>query len=343
MTEDSPFAFHVQKSTRDTISPQPSRNSVHPRGSPRTKSTLPRGSTVKTPKWAQSQFYDGDDDDTFAPDSSSERVPLLPRDMNRSTRRFKNYKSRNRLPSAKQQAQISANYERRKKLRRSDTHDGRCWPGLAGTAILVVTLLVLTMLTVGFVFQTSRSLESVTLRNITNIVVSQEEIVMDILLEAGNPNILPVILGETVNLDIFARSEHFDDVPKRNSRRGFWWPPFDSPPKHPPPNNVTEGPSLLLGTVHSLEAPLSFPPNAFKRVNVTTQKGEVKLVSPGQNATDGPEKWKKCILWNFELIIRGTMKYRAPIGGRERAASVEWRGTVDPLLNRIWDGDEWVE
>ena len=69
----------------------------------------------------------------------------------------------------------------------------------------------------------------------------------------------------------------------------------------------------------------------------------MKLLDPAVNATDGPEKWKKCIQWNFELIVRGTMKYRAPIGGRERAVAVEWKGTVDPLGNRIWNGDSWVE
>jgi hypothetical protein len=211
------------------------------------------------------------------------------------------------------------------------------------------------MLTVGFVFQTSRSLENVTLTNITNIVVSQEELVMDVLLEAGNPNILPVMAGETLNIDIFARSDHFDDIERRphtRPTRGMpFWPPWgddepavDEPVDYnAPPHNVTEGTSLLLGTIRSLEAPVSFPPTSFKRVPTTTQKGQLKLVGPAVNATDGVEKWKHCIMWNFELIVRGTMKYRAPIGGRERAVAVEWRGTVDPLGNRIWDGHQWTQ
>ena len=278
--------------------------------------------------------------------------------MNRSTRRFKGYKSRARLPSAKQQSQIQANYERRRSGRFPCTpQQSKCWPGLAGTAILVFTLLVLTMLTVGFVFQTSRSLENVEIRNLTNIVVSQEELVMDVLVEAGNPNILPVVMGDIINLDVFARSDHFDDKPKKDPKTLFQgsrrrnllpfsiWPPWGDPPtkKPPPSKNVTEGTSLLLGTIRTLEAPLSFPPTSFKRVPYTTQKGQMKLVGPAVNATDGPEKWKKCITANFELIVRGTMKYRAPIGGRERAVAVEWRGTVDPLGNRIWNGDSWVE
>src|SRR5205814_4936744 len=103
------------------------------------------------------------------------------------------------------------------------------------------------------------------------------------------------------------------------------------------------GPSLLLGTIRVLEAPLTFPPTSFKRVPSTIQKGQMKLVGPAVNATDGPEKWKNCIGENFELIVRGIMKYRAPIGGRERVVAIEWRGTVDPLRNRIWNGDLWVE
>ena len=306
---------------------------------------------MKTPKWAQSHFYDGDDDDTYPPED--ERVPLLPRDMNRSTtRRFKGYKGRNRVISAKQQAQINANYERRRSGRystRPQNGSSRCWPGLAGTAILVTTLLVLTMLTVGFVFQTSRSLENVRLTNITNIVVSQEELIMDISVEAGNPNILPVIAGESLSVDVFARSDHFDDLPRQpraNKRdRAFpFWPPWGrDPPKKGDGHNVTEGTSLLLGTVRALEAPLTFPPTSFRRAPVIAQRGEMKLVNPAVNATNGTEKWRKAILYNFELIVRGTMKYRAPIGGRERAVGIEWRGTVDPLRNRVWDGEEWTE
>jgi hypothetical protein len=41
--------------------------------------------------------------------------------------------------------------------------------------------------------------------------------------------------------------------------------------------------------------------------------------------------------------VRGTMKYRAPIGGRERVVGVEWRGNVDPKGNRVWNGDEWED
>jgi hypothetical protein len=255
---------------------------------------------------------------------------------------MKGYKSRNRIPSSKQQSQIHANYERRRSSRftRPPEHS-RCWPGLAGTAILVLTLLILTMLTVGFVFQTSRSLENVEIRNITNVVVSREELVMDVLINAGNPNILPVIAGDILVIDIFARSEHFTDSHAPNRRGMPFWPPFTQP--HDPPHNVTEGTSLLLGTVHTLEAPVSFPPTSFKRESYTTQKGQLKLVSPAVNATDGAEKWKKCILFNFELIVRGTIRYRAPIGGRERAVAVEWRGTVDPLGNRVWNRREWEE
>lgn len=350
LPDDSPFTFHANAGKQRGLTPQNSKGSLHPnRNSPRTKSTLPKsgGNTVKTPKWAQSQFYDGDDDDSYAPgvDSSNERVPLVSRDGNRSVRRFKGYKSRNRVPSGKQQAQISQNYERRRaNMPRYNSYgatysngsvEGKCWPGLAGTAILVVTLLVLTMLTVGFVFQTSRSLENVFLKNVTNIVVSQEELSMDILVEAGNPNILAVVTGDKLAIDIFARSEYFDDKPPPSTDSLPFLPPFDKPSKKPN-NNVTEGTSLLLGTIHELEAPLVFPPTSFKRISSTVQKSQMKLVGPAVNATDGPEKWKKAIVHNFELIVRGTMKYRAPIGGRERAVSLEWRGIVDPLGNRIW-------
>lgn len=69
------------------------------------------------------------------------------------------------------------------------------------------------MITVEFVFQTSQSLESVTLTNITNIVVSEQELVMDLSLEVGNLNILPVVAGDHLAIDVFTRSDHFQDPP----------------------------------------------------------------------------------------------------------------------------------
>jgi hypothetical protein len=250
------------------------------------------------------------------------------------------------------------------------------------------------MLTVGFVFQTSRNLEEVLLRNVTNIVVSQEELVMDVIVSAGNPNILPVVMGEVVNIDIFARSDQIKDKNGKNAvshvarhreqeenpflevdevngihveeedqeeegwitimepismttppisfRRRRRWPPWHKDdPKPAPPKNITEGTSLLLGTIRTLESPLSFPPTTFSRSSHTNQKSQMKLFGPAVNATDGTEKWKKIIQTQFELIVRGTMKYRAPIGGRERAVVVEWRGNVDPKGNLVWNGIEW--
>ena len=247
------------------------------------------------------------------------------------------------------------------------------------------------MLTLGFVFQTSRNLENVVIRNLTNIVVSEEELVMDVLVSAGNPNILPVVMGETINIDVFARSDqikdqnggkvvlhissdalnfqdddhhheqellvqHSDDREENNDRmrdpepifpRRRRWPPWhrdDPDDANKPPKNITEGTSLLLGTIRALEAPLSFPAASFRPGSLkTTQKGQMKLFGPAVNSTDGTEKWKKVISAEFELIVRGTMRYRAPIGGRERAVAVEWRGNVDPKGNRVWNGDDWVE
>ena len=230
--------------------------------------------------------------------------------------------------------------------------------------MLVVTLLILTMLTVGFVFQTSRSLENVVLRNVTNIVVSQEELVMDVLVSAGNPNILPVVMGETISIDVFARSDQIKDKgesvlfhiastdPEEDGdvegekALGRRWPPWhkDPPDEDPkPPKNITEGTSLLLGTIHTLETPLQFPPTTFRRSPDSLQKTQMKLVGPAVNSTDGDKKWRKVIQTEFELIVRGTMKYRAPIGGRERVVGVEWRGNVDPKGNRVWNGDEWED
>jgi Vacuolar segregation subunit 7 len=333
--DDSPFAMNGKVPLREAAPPRPPQTIPASR-SPRPKGTFPRG-PVKTPKWAQSQFYDDDDD----PDSSSERVPLMPRDPNRSFRRFKGYKSRARQPSSKQQAQIQANYERRRNGRLNKaSEDSQCWPGIAGTAVLVVTLLVLSMLTMGFVFQTSRSLEGVVIQNVTNVIVSHDELIMDVLVRAGNPNFLPVVIGDNINIDIFARSDHFDGKSRHSSRS--LWPPWDSDPVNKKPPKNEQG-SLLLGTIHLLEETLSFPSESFKPDPFTVQKGQMKLVGPAVNATDGPEKWNNCIQFDFELIVRGTMKYKAPIGGRERAVAVEWRGTIDPLGNQVWKDDSWVD
>src|SRR6202035_4294873 len=120
-------------------------------------------------------------------------------------------------------------------------------------------------------------------------------------------------------IDVFARSDHFQDPPQPKTNRvgkrraiPFWPPSWEDDSKNeknkkeedPKPKvtpNITEGTSLLLGTITNLEAPLTFPPTAFKKIPFTTQKGQMKLLAPAANATDGHEKWKKCIMFPFEL------------------------------------------
>jgi hypothetical protein len=77
----------------------------------------------------------------------------------------------------------------------------------AGCLVLSIMLLVVVFSSVGLVFATTKPLTDVKVTGIQNVVASQEEIILDIIVVALNPNIIGVTISD-MDVTIFAKSKH---------------------------------------------------------------------------------------------------------------------------------------
>ena len=75
----------------------------------------------------------------------------------------------------------------------------------AGCIIAVVTIIMVITGTVGFMFATSKPLEDVKVVNMTDVLVSQQEIMLDLVVQAMNPNMIGVTV-QNMDVNLFAKS-----------------------------------------------------------------------------------------------------------------------------------------
>jgi hypothetical protein len=219
----------------------------------------------------------------------------------------------------------------------------------AGCLVLSVLLLVVIFSAVGLVFATTKPLAEIEVREIQNVVASQEEIILDLVVDAVNPNIIGVTIAD-MDVIMFAKSKHVgsDKWWREHGRQHpneEDWPPIDSSeeakvvvsrggvdhgtdPIDDP--EVGEPRTMSLGRIYHFDSPLNFDGSFFKRRRMESV-GEIRLSKPG-NKTEagGTERWEEVLQYPFELIVRGTFKYQLPLSTRERKVPVTATYFYDP-------------
>lgn len=220
------------------------------------------------------------------------------------------------------------------------------WTGTPFVMVIVCLMLVLCMIAAA-ALSTSQPLRDVRVVNVTNVLVSKQELLFDLVVEAYNPNALAVTV-KNLEISVFAQSPYVrdEDNPKsphdeaqywlarseclashrharsekqssdavaREKSFGNFWPPWKpgcngSDSDFPEDEDST---TLLLGRVYEFDSSLQFESRFFNR-SVSTASGELRVVKPG-NITDedGVETWERVIQHSFELIVRGVMKYQS--------------------------------
>jgi hypothetical protein len=230
----------------------------------------------------------------------------------------------------------------------------------AGFIVLVVMLLLLAFGVVGFLFAISTPLADVSIIEIQAVLASEQEVMLDLVVGAMNPNLLPINVAD-MSIDVFARSKYVgsekwwrehgngtfaekENPIRRRSRterlRDYqshngdtFHAQDDDPSDDPPPDNddpEDDQPSMLIGRVYHFDNPLSFD-GSFWRRHPHFSTGSLRFSNPG-NRTEigGRERWERVLLHPFELIVRGTLKYKIPLGGRAYAANVRSSTMVHP-------------
>ncbi|KAF2495321.1 hypothetical protein BU16DRAFT_461131 [Lophium mytilinum] len=232
----------------------------------------------------------------------------------------------------------------------------------AGCLVLSILLLVLIFGAVGLIFATTKPLYGVGVREVQNVIASEQEIIMDLLIEAVNPNIIGVTVAD-MDVVVFAKSKHVTSEK--------WWrehgpqpSPVDEdddildilPPKAVPgplkretvtqqlhtSGGVDEGTDpipdddegdsspMVLGRIFHFDSPLNFDGSFIKR-HPHYSLGEFRISKPG-NKTEagGTERWEKILQYPFELIVRGVLKYQLPLSTRDHTVPITGKYMYDP-------------
>ncbi len=226
---------------------------------------------------------------------------------------------------------------------------------LALTVLIVLALLA----AVAFLFATTKPLLNVEVREIQNVLASEQAIMLDLLVEAVNPNVIAVTVTD-MDVNIFAKSKHvgsdqlWRDGPLSNSesfrrRAKSRHTPLSSPPisiatpvedaasvgdgyrisrgvdegNDPIPDpEGDDSQTMLLGRIFEFDSALSFDGSPFKR-HPSTSVGELRLAKPGNKTEQGgTQRWERVIQHKFELIVRGVLKYQLPLNSRLRTAPI---------------------
>ncbi|KAH6644034.1 vacuolar segregation subunit 7-domain-containing protein [Boeremia exigua] len=257
--------------------------------------------------------------------ADDERTPLIP-----SAR-----SPRIRTPRRRDSVTFSS---LQRQLDRRQRNEGGWCRRFAGCLVLSILLLVVIFSSVGLVFATTKPLDNVNIRQIRNVVASQEELILDLVVDAINPNIIGVTITD-MDVSIFAKSKHVGS--------DQWWHQHGNGPKH---NNeedwqnidvdvaeasgktrdgvdegtdpiadpdVGEPRTMLLGRIDHFDSPLNFDGSYWHRHNATSV-GEIRLTHPGSKTeAGGTERWEEVSKYPFQLLVRGNFKYQLPLSTRE--------------------------
>ncbi|KAK5124433.1 hypothetical protein LTR85_001650 [Meristemomyces frigidus] len=236
---------------------------------------------------------------------------------------------------------------------------------LLGFCVLVAVILS----AIAFMFMSNRPMYDVRVRKIQNVLASEQEIMLDLLVGAVNPNALGITVGE-MDVNVFAKSRHVGgdpqfghgkDVVERRRRRkrvamekqqggakdgnpnpwqdgsGHWHSPsggVDHGTDPDPPSDdddvERDAQTMLLGRIFHFDQALSFEGSPIKR-HPHYSVGELRLMKPG-NKTEagGSARWEEVLKHEFELIVRGVLRYQLPVSMRWQSVSVGASVEVHP-------------
>jgi hypothetical protein len=240
---------------------------------------------------------------------------------------------------------------------------GRLGGCMFGLAVFVAVVLS----AVAFLVMSNRPMYDLQIEKVQNVLASEQEIMLDLLVGAVNPNALGISVSD-MDVNIFAKSKHVgrsgdfaDDKPSTTSSSSisipptrrkrslppppastwhYWYPHRDPPQPSPTkghdhgtdPDDSLEGDSqtMLLGRIFHFDQALAFEGSPIKR-HPHFSVGELRLAHPG-NKTEagGSQRWEEVLKHPFELIIRGVLRYQLPISSRVLSAAVGASVLVHP-------------
>ncbi|KAL2170350.1 hypothetical protein VTG60DRAFT_4936 [Thermothelomyces hinnuleus] len=214
----------------------------------------------------------------------------------------------------------------------------------ASCLVLTVMLLLVVSGAIGFMFATSQPLTDIQLVSMDHVVASQQELMLDLTIKAHNPNVVVVVV-DSADIEVFAKSPHAmtDSEWWRHTHPGEIGPPPPRPPDGDGWDSATQAltvdpdqsppddsaPNMRLGTITGFDSALSFEGSFFHK-GISYSTGEVRLKNPGNGTYGGQERWERIMEDEFQLILKGVLKYTLPLSQRVRTATISGKTTVKP-------------
>ena len=219
---------------------------------------------------------------------------------------------------------------------------------------LVVTVMLMLVISgaIGFMFATSQPLDDIELVKISNVIASEQELMFDVMVRAHNPNVV-VVTVDAADMEVFAKSPHAgtdsewwrrpveatDNKPRPVEAGAKPRPSIESESEstgaksdstdNKPRDQPDSSPNFLLGKFTEFDNPLSFEGSFFHH-GLSTSRSGVRIRRPGNGTDGGSERWERILDDEFDLIIKGVLRYSLPLSQRVRSALIEGRRTVKP-------------
>jgi hypothetical protein len=222
---------------------------------------------------------------------------------------------------------------------------------VGGFILGLLVVMMVTMGAVGLLVMFNKPLTNFHVDKIQNVLASEQEIMLDLLVGAVNPNILSVTVAD-MDVNIFAKSKYVNPIgkpdgtlPATAQRRRLnadgeaggtpWqdehghWHAGSGVDKGTDP---IEGDSqtMLLGRILHFDSALCFEGSPIKR-HTHYSLGELRLEYPGNKTeSGGSERWERVLQYPFELILRGVLRYQLPMSNRRETATIGASVIVHP-------------
>ncbi|KAK2858456.1 hypothetical protein FQN49_004714 [Arthroderma sp. PD_2] len=232
--------------------------------------------------------------------------------------------------------------------------------------LLFVSIILLGAGTAVFIIGVTKALSNVQIRGIQNVLASEAELMLDLDVQAVNPNLFTLTvnhldvnifakskfldvenmaLGETrllprtsdsktrAILSLAARGEEVDSAhtSERESIEGKVDEGTD--PIHDPSDSNPQ--TMLLGRVFHLDSPLTFTPSPWKYI-ASNSTAQIRVPKPGNRTEEGGSlRWEKILQHPFELIVRGVVRYELPLSSIVQSAPVSAKVAVLPDKGNI--------
>ena len=307
------------------LSPRPSISSMNGRGS--------GGQFSQKRGYVHGVALGYDMDDTTPGQADDERTPLISSSMRGTGRGPRTRRHHMSLRSLEQQ---SYHHPTASFLNR-----------FASCLVLTVMLMLVISGAIGFMFATSQPLEDIELVKISGVIASEQELMFDLMVRAHNPNVV-VVTVDSADMEVFAKSPHagtdsewwrrphnsdsastYDNNNNNNNNNSDHNSTNVDALGNEPRDQPDSSPNFLLGKFTEFDNPLSFEGSFFHH-GLSTSRSGVRIRRPGNGTDGGSERWERILDDEFDLIIKGVLRYSLPLSQRVRSALIEGRTTVKP-------------